>query len=67
MKPVVKDTHLKEKPVGVLLTKEDLELLDQLVASERERRKDPTIGRGTVLRELSMPRVRELVGQKAAA
>ncbi len=68
MKPVVKDTLLKERPVGVLLTKEDMEMLDRLVAIERERRKDLTVGRGTLLRELSMPRVRELVGaQKAAA
>lgn len=67
MKSVVKAPLAKDKSVNVLLTREEVELVDRLVESERERRKDLTIGRGTVLRELSMPRVRELVGQKAAA
>lgn len=56
---------LKQNPVQVLLSDEELELLDRLVGRTIQERQDATIGRGTLLRELGMVRVRELLVAEA--
>lgn len=60
---------VKGIPVQVGLSEEEARDLDRLVAIQRRDRKTATIGRATVLRELGMDRVRELLAgaQRAAA
>lgn len=50
---------LKRNPVQVSLNDDDDRDLNALVKLEREDRKDPTVGAGTLLREYSMPLVRK--------
>lgn len=60
---------VKAKPVQIMLSDEERRDLDRLVALRKRQEKDATIGRATVVRELAMPRVRELLAaaEKAAA
>lgn len=57
---------VKAKPVQVMLSEEELRDLDRLVAARKRGEKDATIGRATVIREIAMPKVRELLSQLAA-
>lgn len=58
---------VKQHPVKVLLDGQDERDLARAVKLERERRKDATVGAGTLLRELAMPRIRELLAAEQAA
>lgn len=58
---------VKARPVHVLLDEDDVKDLDRLVGREVKRRRDATIGRATLLRELAMPRVRELLAEAQEA
>jgi hypothetical protein len=58
---------IKDKAVQVLLTGEDLRVLDRAVAREREERRDVRVSRGMLLREVAMPQIRALVEKEVAA
>jgi hypothetical protein len=58
---------LKDNPVQVLLSDEEDRALAKAVEIEAKRRKDVRFGKGTLLRELAMPRVLELIGAEQDA
>lgn len=57
---------IKDKGVQVLLNSTELRDLDRAVALERKRRETVRVSRGGLLRELAMPRIRELAETAAA-
>lgn len=57
---------VKDKPVNVLLNDEDDRLLGRAAIVE-SRRRGEKVGKATLLRELAMPRIRELLADQAAA
>jgi hypothetical protein len=60
---------VKTRKYHVRVTGQEAEDLERAARIERRRRGDPTVGGATLLRELSMPHVREIVaaGEKTAA
>lgn len=58
MKRQLKQKHRKEKLIQVGLDEADTLAVDTLVGKEIELRKDPTIGRATLLREYGMMGIR---------
>jgi hypothetical protein len=60
-------TLVKSKKYHVRVTGQEAEDLEKAVRLERRRRGDATVGAATLLRELAMPKVRELLAQAAQA
>lgn len=58
--------HVKKEVFKVLLSTEDGAALRELARLERDARKDPEVGAGTLLRELGMPRVHERLAELKA-
>lgn len=54
-------SFVKETKVQVGLNEQDTKDLDKAVLMEQRRRKDPNVGRATILRESAMPRIREII------
>ena len=57
---------VKKHKIQVSLNSEDAEALQRLTKLETQRRRE-LVGEATLLRELAMPRVRELLAQAKAA
>jgi len=52
---------VKTRKYHVRITGQEADDLEKAVRLERRRRGDPTVGGATLLRELAMPRVREIL------
>lgn len=52
-----KQKHRKETLIQVGFNEADKAVIDRVVAKEMELRKDPTIGRATIIREHAMPSI----------
>lgn len=58
---------VKTRTYQVRVSARDAEALEKAVRAERERRQDSTIGGATLLRELAMPKVREILANTQVA
>ncbi len=58
---------VKTRKYHVRLTNQEAEDLEKAARLERQRRGDPTVGGATLLRELAMPRVRDLLQEAVPA
>jgi len=54
---------VKAIPVQVMLSEEERRDLDRVVDLRKRQNKDARIGRGTVLRELALAQVREILAE----
>lgn len=59
--------HVKDFAVSVLFADEDERDLSRLVEIERRRRKNVRFGAATLVRELVMPKVREMLAEQSQA